>query len=139
MPVLVFVYEPHKGWFLRNVGNGPALNVVVAESDRYENWLNPVRIPPLGKDKEILLPWVEGDHKLGATYEDFLKADAGRPRVFTVICSFDLNETSLGSTLRKWADNEVRPYWEIEESVRENKRGGLFRAMRWRMPPGVGE
>lgn len=27
-PVLVFVYEPSQGWLARNVGNGPALNVM---------------------------------------------------------------------------------------------------------------
>jgi hypothetical protein len=31
MPVLVFIYGARGGWTLRNVGNGPALNVLVAQ------------------------------------------------------------------------------------------------------------
>ena len=30
-PVLVFVYQQGTGWILRNIGGGPALNVLVAQ------------------------------------------------------------------------------------------------------------
>ena len=74
MPVLVFQYDGRSGWLLRNVGNGPALNVVVAckhvEGPEKGRWFRPVRLPPLSRDGELLLTWLGhgGDFGLGATY-----------------------------------------------------------------------
>ncbi|MBC8093046.1 MAG: hypothetical protein H7Y15_14125, partial [Pseudonocardia sp.] len=46
MPVVVFVWDPAaKIWSLRNIGNGPALNVIIAQHDR-DGWYNSVRVPP---------------------------------------------------------------------------------------------
>lgn len=57
-PVLVFVDDPEEGcWVLRNVGNGPSLNVLIAQ--RAEGrWFNPVRVPPLGRDSSFPLRWL---------------------------------------------------------------------------------
>jgi len=56
-PVLVFVYEHERGWILQNIGNGPALNIVVSrkavKADR--QWFNSVRIPPLSSKAEFPL------------------------------------------------------------------------------------
>jgi hypothetical protein len=45
IPVLVFVYDGAQGWLLRNVGNGPALNIEVAQKvvrgERAGSWINP--------------------------------------------------------------------------------------------------
>jgi hypothetical protein len=49
LPVLVFVYDGNR-WLLRNVGNGPALGILVAQKhmkgSQAGNWYNPVRVPP---------------------------------------------------------------------------------------------
>lgn len=99
IPVLVFVYDDGtRGWLLRNVGNGPALNIEVAQKvvrgEQAGSWINPVRVPPIGRDKEVLLSWL-GDtnvYGLGAVYEDFLSADEGAAgRTYTVTYSNDRN------------------------------------------------
>src|SRR4051812_9001936 len=73
MPVLVFVYDVDDGWVIRNIGNGPALNILVARKPISEEWFDPVRIPPLPKDGQFILSWVghSNDDGLGATYQDF--------------------------------------------------------------------
>jgi hypothetical protein len=71
-PVLVFVYK-EEGWYVSNVGNGPALDIVVAQQIPHRQWEKAVRIPPLGKDREFKLHWIEDDNirGLGATYSSF--------------------------------------------------------------------
>jgi len=89
--VLVFVYDGARGWLFRNVGNGPALNIEVAQKvvrgERAGSWIDPVRVPPLGWDNEMPLSWLgdDGQQGLGAVYEDFLGADEGAAgRTYTV-------------------------------------------------------
>ena len=54
-PVLVFVYDK-QGWFVNNVGTGPALDVFVAQKGREEeSWRSFVRLPPISKDGQIRL------------------------------------------------------------------------------------
>jgi len=71
-PVLVFEYDGEQGWLLRNVGAGPALNVIVAQKRVGGEWFNPVRVPPLSKDGKFLLGWLGHVNTtgLGATYVD---------------------------------------------------------------------
>lgn len=121
IPVLVFVYDPLSGWQLHNVGNGPALNVEVAQKvvggERAGAWINPVRVPPLGRDKAVVLEWLEHDnsHGLGAVYEDFLSADEARAgRLYTVICSKDRNVVTPGRHLPTWTENEIRAQWQVK-------------------------
>ncbi|TLP52405.1 hypothetical protein [Microbispora triticiradicis] len=118
MPVLVFVYDNEDGWTLRNVGNGPALNIEVAQKvvtgERPGYWAHPVRIPPLGRDGKIALSWLAHDnlHGLGAVYEDFLGADEGTSgRVYTVTCGNDRNVVRPGRHLPRWAEKEITAKW----------------------------
>ncbi|HZZ42775.1 MAG TPA: hypothetical protein VFE58_07545 [Tepidisphaeraceae bacterium] len=69
MPVLVFMRPKTGGWLVKNIGYGPALNIVVAEHDQREKWSKYLRIPPLAVGSEFELPsaWLYG--VLGATYE----------------------------------------------------------------------
>lgn len=69
-PVLVFVYDGRTGWVLRNIGGGPALNVIVAQKCVGDEWFNPVRVPPFAKDAEFALRWLGHVNTtgLGATY-----------------------------------------------------------------------
>ena len=121
IPVLVFVYDGLQGWLLRNVGNGPALNIEVAKSVVHSNqlsyWVNPVRVPPIARDKEVVLSWLGHDnlHALGAVYEDFLGADEGtRGRVYTVTCSSDRNSIAPGRHLPVWPEAEIVASWHSE-------------------------
>jgi hypothetical protein len=118
IPVLVFVYDGPRGWLLRNVGNGPALNIEVAQKvvrgERAGSWINPVRVPPVGRDKEALLSWLGDDssHGLGAVYEDFLSADEGAAgRIYTVTCGNDRNAIKPGRHLPEWPESEIVAQW----------------------------
>jgi hypothetical protein len=117
IPVLVFVYDGAQGWLLRNVGNGPALNIEVAQKvvrgKQAGSWIKPVRVPPIGRDKEILLSWL-GDtlNGLGGVYEDFLGADEGvAGRTYTVTCGNDRNVIKPGRHLPEWPESEIVPQW----------------------------
>lgn len=119
MPVLVFQYDGRRGWLLRNVGNGPALNVVVAcklvEGPERGKWFRAVRVPPLSRDGEMLLAWLkhEGKHGLGATYEDFLGRGQGG-RAYTTTCGNDLSDVVEGS-LFKFAENDITAEWGVSQ------------------------
>jgi hypothetical protein len=57
-PVLVFEYRQAQGWSVRNVGNGPALNVVVARPSEAPHGRKPVRTPPLANGGRFKLTWI---------------------------------------------------------------------------------
>jgi hypothetical protein len=72
-PLLVFAYEPDSGWSVRNVGNGPAMNVLVAEKGPSGPWRNPMRLPAISAGGVREINWLDNPNvrSLGATYSDF--------------------------------------------------------------------
>jgi hypothetical protein len=108
-PVLVFEYSEGMGWSIRNVGNGPALNVVVAERTQTPPWLKPVRIPPLPKDGTLQLGWIghRNVRTLGATYVDISN------RSYSSTCTDDLSLTEEGNVLGSWRDHEISRHWQL--------------------------
>lgn len=118
MPVLVFVYTP-EGWVLRNVGNGPALNIEVAQLIVHSGqWIFPVRVPPIGRGNERLLKWLGHDnvHGFGAVYEDFLGTDENSPagQAYTVTSRKDRNTIKLGRHLPTWPTDKSVAQWRTE-------------------------
>ena len=116
-PVLVFVDES-RTWVLRNVGNGPALNVLVAQRDaNKKTWFNPVLVPQFAKDTSITLKWIDvaSDPGLGASYEDF------EGRRYTATLGGEIARAYDDDKLPKWNvaetgwDAEVRRYWELPD------------------------
>jgi hypothetical protein len=108
-PVLVFVDDPEQGcWVLRNVGNGPALNVLVAERQR-GHWFNPVRVTPLGKDSSFPLTWLGrvNTSGLGASYSDF---EGGR---YTSTLGAEIAKAYESDRLPQWEEKEIKRYWEL--------------------------
>jgi len=108
-PVLVFQYELGSGWSLRNVGNGPALNILIAmkKDDRAE-WAQPMRIPPLPKDGLFSLqkwPVYGGARVLGASYFDV------QQRPYSTSCVNDLSTIQEGNVLKTWPDDAIRRHW----------------------------
>jgi hypothetical protein len=117
-PVLVFVDDPEQGcWVLRNVGNGPALNVLVAQRQD-GRWFNPVLVPPFGRDSSFPLKWLGrvNTSGLGATYSDF------EDRRYTSTLGGERSRTYERDRLPRWKDEDVRRYWEL---------GDEFVAVRW--------
>lgn len=105
-PVLVFEYDGTTGWWLRNVGSGPALNVVVAQKRVGGEWFNPVRVPPLSRDGKFLLVWLGHINStgLGATYSD----TEGAP--YTSTCSNDLR-AEKGRRFGHWQEAQIGRHW----------------------------
>jgi hypothetical protein len=106
-PVLVFVYEPSTGWVIRNIGGGPALNIVVAQKRIGGKWFNPVRIPPLAKDKDFVPLWLHHVNTtgIGATYSDF------EDRPYTSTCGNDLSVTTSGTKFGPWSETDIGRHW----------------------------
>jgi hypothetical protein len=109
-PVLVFVDDPQRGcWVLQNVGNGPALNVLVAQRESGQ-WFNPVLTPPLSKDSAVPLTWLGRVNVtgLGATYSDF------EDRRYTSTLGGERSRTYEGNRLPEWPDGDIRRHWKLE-------------------------
>jgi hypothetical protein len=112
MPVLQFVWKnspevsiEDRGWLLVNVGTGPAMNVVVAQSERTalgrgaagERWFSPVLVPAIPPNGTVKLGWLGDDvAALGATY-----TDADR-YFFTTKCGEDVSMFLIGLHLPRW-------------------------------------
>ena len=104
-PILVFEYGS-EGWVLRNIGSGPALNVVVARSQPKGSWFDPVRVPPLGGDDSVPLHWCAHDNvnALGARYDDYEGTS------YTTTCGGDLSRVAEGDQIHPSTD--VVAHWK---------------------------
>ena len=113
-PVLIFEYNQQDGWYVRNVGNGPALNVLIAMKDETSDWKMPVRIPPMQKDGRFLLHWVGhlNIRTLGATYTDIAA------RVYSSTCTNDLSNFYEGNKLKQWGENEITAHWKVDAETK---------------------
>jgi hypothetical protein len=119
-PVLVFEYREDQGWVLRNVGMGPAMNILVAiapggpmrtcTEEKASGWVRPVRVPPLPSDGVFGLHWAAHIAKssLGATYTDY----DGRP--YTSTCRNDLTQTCKGRQMPEWAEVDIQRHWNAQ-------------------------
>src|SRR5215467_4188933 len=106
MPVLAFVYDKEGQWFLQNLGNGPALNIIVAEKARNDSqWSNPVRIPPLPREGRFPLHVNVNARWLGASYMDI------EGHEYSATCADDDSRVRPGRIFPNWKTDEIRPYW----------------------------
>ena len=106
-PTLVFVYS-QTGWSLRNVGSGPALNVLVAHKiPRDTQWQKPTRVYPIRANDEVKIAWVgHGPQALGVTYQDANNV------VYTSICEDDLTKLYERNELSNWDEAEIIRVWQ---------------------------
>ena len=105
----MFEYAQQTGWSIRNVGNGPALNIFVASKDEGSDWRDPVRIPPLQKDGHFSLSWIghQNVRTLGASYTDI--AD----RWYSSISTDDLSKIYEDNHLKRWPESQITPHWKL--------------------------
>jgi len=110
-PTLVFVLSGDSGWSIRNVGSGPALNVVLAvEPDSGAGWQRPTQLYPIPAGERVRLPWVGlNPDRLGAVYSD------AHNRAYTSIVDDDITEIMPGSRLRQWPRSDVRRDWQTRD------------------------
>ena len=106
-PVLVFEYDREIGWMIKNVGSGPALNVLVAQKEVGRAWFNPVRVPPVASGGAFVPNWLGHTNTtgLGVTYFDV------RNVAYTSTTGNDLTEISVGSSLGNWKETEIGRHW----------------------------
>jgi hypothetical protein len=106
-PVMIFEYDGNRGWLLRNVGSGPALNAVVAQKKVEGTWFNPVRIPPLAAGGEFLPLWLAHVNKtgLGVLYDDT------EGRKYSATCGDDLSQVFEGYQFGPWKTSEIGRHW----------------------------
>lgn len=121
IPVLVFDYDPDLHWRIRNVGNGPALNIEFAIKKDYndKDWQLPTRIPPIARDSAFSLTWLGASDVavMAAAYEDFLAADtARRARSYTVRMAYDKNQIVPRRELPVWDISESMAHWERQKA-----------------------
>ena len=108
-PILVFSYETGAGWFLSNVGKGPALNVTVALKGHAGDWKHFVRLAALPEDSKFQLIWLGKLDvvKLGAVYEDSERA------FYSTISKDDKNGFFRGAKINVAEGAEVMRYWNL--------------------------
>ncbi len=108
LPTLVFVYDSEKGWSINNVGNGPALNVVVAHQAHGENkWKDPTRLYPISENDSVHVKWVgHNPDKLMIAYTDV------HNRPYTSLTDEDLTTINDKNLSRPWNETDIRRIWE---------------------------
>jgi hypothetical protein len=106
-PVVAVVYDGERGWIINNVGNGPALNIVVCQQLTGRRWVHPVRVPPMPVQGTFRLLWLENDnvHAIGVGYEDL------HGKKYSSICANDLTTVRKGSGFPRWGENEIGRHW----------------------------
>lgn len=107
-PILVFQYDGAQGWSVKNVGNGPAVNVVIVGSELGSTWSDPVRTPPIASGGEIQLRWLTSPNldKLGAVYSGITGSS------YNTACDDDLNSFDQVNGMSNWPAGGARPMWE---------------------------
>ena len=102
-PVLVFVRDENKVWLVKNVGTGPALDVLVGEKDlRDQPWHRFLRLPPIPKDGQIALP--SGPSFFAVTYTD------AENNPYSTICSGYRNRTDKGRVFDEPNERQIKLY-----------------------------
>jgi len=74
-PTLVFVYDiTTNQWYLRNIGNGPAVNIISFALLTKNEICHPISHPGIGREKEIKLFWLGNfvTPNWGVSYSDYL-------------------------------------------------------------------
>ena len=93
-PVLVFE-RTVDGWIIKNVGNGPALNLVFAEGDKIR-WLVPYKVPSISKDGSYQLRDLKAGARLGVAYFDF------DDNLYSSECTDYMTKTRAGEKPSDW-------------------------------------
>jgi hypothetical protein len=108
-PILVFSYETGAGWFMSNVGKGPALNITVALKGTAGDWKHFVRLAALSEGSKFQLIWLGKleVERLGALYEDSERT------FYTTINKDDKNGFFRRSKIAVPKGAQVMRYWNL--------------------------
>lgn len=110
-PALVFEWDGSSmTWFLRNIGNGPALDVVIVQRTNAD-WVHPLRMPEMSVDGSETVPrrWLERwsmNPGLGARYRSITG------EAYVTRTGDDRSEISRGSTTVPVDKAAIEPHWQ---------------------------
>ena len=109
-PAIIVSYSNESGWHLKNIDNGPGLNVLVAQRQESGAWFCPVRLPPLGQGDQLHLSWMGHTNVrwIGATYTDI------DGRHYSSECSDDLTRISAASVFPPWSEKQIGRPWHLK-------------------------
>jgi hypothetical protein len=129
-PALVFVYTK-AGWELRNVGYGPALNVLMARQAPVDtDWIEPVRIPPLSVNSVFGLTWDSARRAANNRWRVRYEAIDGT--CYMSECVRDHTEIArdFPDPWPNWPEKAVSRPWELS-SYRRNRRSARSYQRPW--------
>ena len=95
-PVLVFTLGSDRVWMMKNIGRGPAMDVLVGEQTEDGIWTQVIRCNPIAAGEATSLPWLEYAWELAATYRDVDNRD------YTSRCRDHLNKTVTRNEFPDW-------------------------------------
>lgn len=95
-PVLIFSLRSEALWQLQNVGNGPAVNVLVGEMNVNRDWVNITNCYPLAAGASVPLSWLRHGVELAAVYTDVYGGS------FTTHCASNWNAVSSRNEFPGW-------------------------------------
>ena len=99
-PVLIFTSRGEgTRWKLENYGNGPAINILVAEGETSKHWDEIVNCYPQAVGSSVELVWLKKAGILAATYSNIYGEQ------FTSICHHNQTQRIKGNKFPKWKSN----------------------------------
>ncbi|KHE91726.1 MAG: hypothetical protein K8F52_12295 [Candidatus Scalindua rubra] len=104
-PVLVFYFQSGRGWYIKNIGNGPALNIILALLDADNRWISPEGIPSLAVNGEFVFGSFNTEIKIngwGCLYTDIAE------RSYSSIQKGNKTQIATGSLFPAWNSDEIR-------------------------------
>ena len=109
-PVSVMEFDNSRGWRIRNIGNGPAMNILVTYKNNKETiWRRQMRVYPLAKDDEVPLceKWIGYSPSIiNVTYND------SNNKPYTSTTEYDLTKTDRGYDVPGKKQAGVDQYWK---------------------------
>lgn len=122
MPVLTIYWDNvAKLWLVRNVGSGPAFNVVVAQQteDGLQQWYGPVLLPAIPAQESFSLSWLtkiaDEPFSLGVRYSDFRDVSAESDHFsFTTMDRSSVYPPGRSPSwaMPKYNLSEIKRYWQ---------------------------
>ncbi len=104
-PVLVFCFNRGGGWSVKNIGNGPALNIVFALLNADDQWVSPEGIPSLAVNGEFVFGSFNTQIKIigwGCLYTDISE------RSYSSLQKGNKTQIIKGSLFPAWNYDEIR-------------------------------
>ncbi len=99
-PILIFSLRSETLWQLQNVGNGPAINILVGEMNNERQWVNVTNCYPLATGASVPLLWLRHGVQLATVYTDIYG------RSLTTHCASNWNKVTNKNEFPHWqADN----------------------------------